>query len=280
MTIQWSLAELKQYQNKWSGRTIGLVPTMGNLHDGHASLIQLAKAHCDVVVVSVFVNPTQFAPHEDFDAYPRTLDADIARCHVLGVDGVLAPTVAEIYPENNMDARYTPHPDVAGCLCGKTRPHFFYGVCNVVERLFSLVMPTHAFFGDKDIQQRVIIEQMVRDLNLDITIVSGSIIRDANGVALSSRNRLLATKYHDKVPLISKVLHDGCLHVRRDGWDSFRWRQFVAAQLEGRGFRGDYVAVFRPHTASEITGDIHPGDYGCVAVYCGDVRLIDNRLIL
>ncbi|MEK9727563.1 MAG: pantoate--beta-alanine ligase [Candidatus Margulisiibacteriota bacterium] len=258
---------------------IGFVPTMGALHEGHRSLIQYAKSITPYVVVSIFVNPTQFAPHEDFDQYPRSLDTDLNQCRDWGVDMVFTPSENDIYPNHDRHPNYKPHPAVSTILCGKSRPHFFGGVCNVVERLFSIVKPTHAFFGNKDLQQRVIIEQMVRDLNLNVTIVPCPIIRDENGLALSSRNQYLSKQDYQKALAIPQALNTLKLMIKEKQWNSFQARQFMAAQLEARGLRGDYVEIFRPTESSLVNGDIESGDYCCIAVYCGDVRLIDNLLL-
>ena len=268
-------ADLAEFRASCAG-TVGFVPTMGALHAGHEALIKTARETCDHVVVSIFVNPTQFAPNEDFASYPRNHEVDIATCMNLGVHALFVPTEDVIYPAGDTNANYEPNPDLASVMCGKSRPHFFYGVCNVVERLFRLVAPTHAFFGDKDLQQRVVIEHMVADLDLGITIVPCPIVRDEKGMALSSRNDYLDDEGYERALNISRALHDARQHVRTSQWSTHRVRQFLAAELEGRGLKGDYVEVFRPASASIVTGEIQPGDYCCVAVVCDTVRLIDN----
>lgn len=252
---------------------------MGALHDGHTSLIARSVALCDDTIVSIYVNPTQFAPTEDFDDYPRTLVHDQSICEKLGVSAIFIPKEDVIYPDGKK-ARYAPNDELALIMCGKTRPHFFYGVCNVVERLFGIIEPSHAFFGNKDLQQRVIIEQMVKDLGLPIDIIGCPIIREPSGLAMSSRNIYLDDEALDRSTNISKVLHDVAIHVRNDQWSTHRVRQFVAAELEGRGLKGDYVHVFRPSTGAVVEGDIKPGDHCCVAVWCDSIRLIDNWLLL
>ena len=271
-----SIEALTKFRSNCGSKTVGFVPTMGALHAGHQSLIQLAGDHCDVVIVSIFVNPTQFAPHEDFDKYPRELDDDLKKCIEWGANAIFTPQTEDVYPESN-HANYIPSPNIAEVMCGKTRPHFFYGVCNVVERLFALVKPTHAFFGDKDVQQRVIIEQMVNNLNLNIKIITAPIVRDENGMALSSRNQYLDNAQYKKSLAIFKTLHDASIKARDLAWDSYQIRQFVAAQIEARGLRGDYVEIFRPSTGEVVSGHLNNGDYCCVAVFCGETRLIDNR---
>ena len=271
-----SASELKNLRAKFAEKTVGFVPTMGALHEGHQSLIQLALSTCDVVIVSIFVNPTQFAPHEDFNQYPRTLETDLKKCNDWGVDIVFTPTSEDLYPDT-YDAHYKPDFKLATIMCGKTRTHFFYGVCNVVERLFRVVKPTHAVFGDKDFQQRMIIQEMINELNLNIHLIIGDTIRDENGLALSSRNTYLNQDDYQKALTIFKTLHDLEINIQNKEWQSFQARQFVAAQLEGRGLKGDYVEIFRPSTKSLVNGDIQKGDYCCVAAFCGEIRLIDNR---
>ena len=271
-----SASELGAFRKEPSG-SLGFVPTMGALHEGHHSLINAAISQCDAVLVSIFVNPTQFAPTEDFNDYPRNLESDLNLCESWGVTAVFCPTEDDIYPNNNKEARYVPSREIAEVMCGKTRPHFFYGVTNVVERLFGLVRPSHAFFGDKDLQQRVIIEQMVSELNLPIEIIGCPIIRDDNGLARSSRNAYLDDEGYQKALNISRALHDVKVHVKNDKWSSHRVRQFLAAELEGRGLKGDYVDVFRPTTGEIVNGEIKPGDHCCVAAWCDNVRLIDNQ---
>ena len=264
---------------KRCGGTLGFVPTMGALHEGHESLIATSVALCDDTIVSIYVNPTQFGPTEDFDDYPRALSHDQSICEKHGVSAIFIPKEDVIYPDGKK-ARYAPNDLVAHIMCGKSRPHFFYGVCNVVERLFGIIEPSHAFFGNKDLQQRVIIEQMVKDLGLPIDIIGCPIIRESNGLAMSSRNVYLDHKALERSSNISKVLHDVAIHVRNDHWSTHRVRQFVAAELEGRGLKGDYVDVFRPSTGAIVEGDIEPGDHCCVAIWCDSIRLIDNWLLI
>ncbi len=267
--------ELRDFRSSLKG-TLGLVPTMGALHDGHQSLIQQSVRSCNSTIVSVFVNPTQFSPTEDFDQYPRSDKHDIDICKSAKVSALFMPSQADIYPNGNTTSNYSPNAELAAQLCGKTRPHFFYGVCNVVERLFKVVQPTHAFFGDKDLQQRVIIEQMVSDLKLSIEVVSCPIVRDENGLALSSRNAYLDNESYKRALNLSRALHDAKVNVQKSNWTTHRVRQFIASEIEGRGLKGDYVEIFRPTSSQIVTGKIHEGDYCCVAVYVDGIRLIDN----
>lgn len=198
---------------KKEGLKIGLVPTMGALHEGHLSLIKRAKAECDKVVVSVFVNPIQFGPSEDFDKYPRTLEADKKLCDELGVDIVFAPTPSEMYGEGNRLSNDTltyvcPPFFYVNKLCGKTRVGHFDGVCTVVNKLFNIVQPDCAFFGQKDAQQVVIIRKMVKDLNIPIEIIQCPIIREESGLALSSRNKYLSEEGKKDALVLSKILNN------------------------------------------------------------------------
>ena len=193
-----------------------------------------------------------------------------------------------MYPDNARKSAYQPSTALTQQLCGLSRPTFFDGVCNVVWRLFDLVQPTHAFFGDKDLQQRVIIQHMVRDLNLSIQIVPCPIVRDANGLALSSRNQYLDAADYKQALSISKTLNEVVELVAlnaqfnddSDHWTTFQVRQYVAARIEAAGLKGEYVEVFRPSTACVVSGAIQSGDYCCVAAICNGTRLIDNCVFI
>lgn len=208
-----NIEELRNQVNYWkkSSYTIGIVPTMGALHKGHESLIKKAKEMCDKVVVSVFVNPIQFGPNEDFDKYPRTLDSDRKICEDNEVDIVFAPSPKEMYGENrklsNTEFTYvTPPYNLVDCLCGKSRPGHFDGVATVVLKLFNIVKADYGFFGQKDAQQLFILKKMVKDLNIDIQIIPCPIVRDADGLAISSRNTYLSEEERKNALTISKSL--------------------------------------------------------------------------
>ena len=177
-----------------NGKTIGFVPTMGALHDGHLSLVNQSKLETDVTCVSIFVNPKQFGPSEDFDRYPRTVEADCALLKTAGVELVFSPKVSDIYPDTDVvSLSHYDLPEMAEWYCGKTRPQFFKGVCEVVQRLFAFVTPDRAFFGEKDYQQLTIISDMARTLSLPIRVVGCPILREPSGLAMSSRNRYLSS---------------------------------------------------------------------------------------
>ncbi len=210
-----TIQELRTEINKWKkdGLTIGLVPTMGALHNGHLSLIKKAKSTCDKVVVSDFVNPIQFGPSEDFDKYPRTLEEDVKLCDGEGVDIVFAPSSDEMYGKgqrlSNDTLTYVCPPFFyVNKLCGKTRTGHFDGVCTVVLKLFNIVQPNYAFFGQKDAQQVIIIKKMVNDLNVPIEIIQCPIVREDTGLALSSRNKYLSETGKQDALVLSKILNN------------------------------------------------------------------------
>ena len=207
--------EVREVVNKWKkeGLTVGLVPTMGALHDGHMSLIKKAKSNSDRVVVSDFVNPIQFGPSEDFDKYPRTLDKDVELCLKEGVDIVFAPSASEMYGEggrlSNDTLTYVCPPFFyVNTLCGKSRTGHFDGVCTVVLKLFNIVQPDFAFFGQKDAQQVIIIKKMVNDLNVPVKIIQCPIVREPSGLALSSRNKYLSEEGKKDALVLSKILNN------------------------------------------------------------------------
>ncbi len=209
------IEEVRAEVQKWrkEGLTVGLVPTMGALHNGHLSLIKKAKETCDKVIVSDFVNPIQFGPSEDFDKYPRTLDADMELCNKEGVDIVFAPSADEMYGKgqrlSNDTLTYVCPPFFyVNTLCGKSRTGHFDGVCTVVLKLFNIVQPDYAFFGQKDAQQVIIIKKMVKDLNVPINIVQCPIIREESGLALSSRNKYLTEQGKKDALVLSKILNN------------------------------------------------------------------------
>jgi pantoate--beta-alanine ligase len=261
-----------------AGERVGFVPTMGNLHAGHHSLISAARMQCDRVVASVFVNPTQFGPNEDFAAYPRTLDADAAGLASAGCDLLFAPTVDVLYPFG-ADASVRIHVPVVGDgLCGTFRPGHFDGVATVVAKLFHLVQPDVVFFGRKDFQQLRVIERMVRDLAMPIRIVGIDTVREANGLAMSSRNQYLSVDERERAAEIHLAL--------RAMREAFGQGQAIAAieaaaiaRLSQSGFRVDYAAIRRADDLS-IPGETErEGLVALIAARLGKARLIDNILI-
>ena len=276
MDILHSVADVRARVAQWrrDGLSVGLVPTMGNLHDGHLSLVHTARDHCDAVVVSVFVNPTQFGPGEDFDAYPRTLDADADRLRDAGVEVLFAPSVDEMYP---LGANHT-WVDVDGLgdyLCGADRPGHFRGVATVVSKLFHIVQPDVAVFGEKDFQQLAILRRMTEELLFPIRIVGAPIARDADGLAMSSRNGYLSDQERARAPRLQHHL-DQARRALETGERDFRELEArTAAALSAEGFEVDYVTVANARTLAPAGA----GDRDLViaaAARLGKPRLIDN----
>lgn len=255
--------------------SVGLVPTMGALHEGHGSLIKKCRKENDTVVVSVFVNPLQFAPGEDYEEYPRDIDKDGAFCESLGADIVFHPEPEEMYPEN-FGFRVTPPESMTHILCGITRPIHFAGVATVLTKLFNLVAPDRAYFGQKDVQQVAIVEAMVRDLNMDLAIVPCPIVREADGLAKSSRNRYLNAEERKAAVVLSRsikmakaMVQDGERHVAA-------LLDAVTKEIEAEPLaKIDYVEILRfPHF--ERDAELVEDSFIAMAVYIGSTRLIDN----
>jgi len=261
------------------GEVVGLVPTMGALHDGHVSLIELAGQRCDQVAVSVFVNPLQFNRPDDFDSYPRTIDDDLATCDALGVTAVYAPTPATMYPRG-FQTHVEPGP-LAETMEGAARPGHFRGVTTVVTKLFAAVRPDVAVFGEKDFQQLAIIRRMAEDLDLGIEIVAAATVREADGLAMSSRNTRLSPP--DRVaarcvPAALGALADAAGRERNVERLLAAAREVISAEPRARL---DYVSVFDPATLEplETLETLDGPARAAIAVWLGDVRLIDNRAL-
>ena len=256
-----------------AGETLALVPTMGNLHAGHLSLIQLAKQHASKVMVSIFVNPLQFAPHEDYTEYPRTLAKDTELLIAEGIDLLFSPDREMIYTDNTMTQIVLP--GLQELLCGVSRPHFFSGVATVVAKLFNLLQPHKAVFGEKDYQQLLIIQRMVNELNFPIEILAAPIVRAKDGVALSSRNSYLTTAQRQLAPRLYQILTQIKQQVFQGNSAHLRLTQQAMQQLTQLGFAVDYLKVcdqsnLQDPTANTLTLRV------LAAVYLGKVRLIDN----
>lgn len=259
------------------GQTIGFVPTMGNLHAGHHSLVKLARARADRVVASVFVNPTQFGPNEDFERYPRTLTQDQVGLAESGCDLVFAPDVATIYPFG-ADKSVSLHvPELTDTLEGAHRPGHFDGVATVVCKLFNLVQPDIAIFGQKDFQQLKVIERMVRDLSLPVKVMSGPTQRADDGLALSSRNQYLSDSERPTAALIYETLQQ-MRDLIAKGHARKVVEQAAASKLERAGFVPDYAAIRRAEDLAEPADGEHEGLVALVAARLGTTRLIDNLL--
>lgn len=256
------------------GKKVGLVPTMGALHAGHASLVRRCVADNDVTVVSVFVNPTQFNDKNDLKNYPRTFDADCKLLEEVGADIVFAPSVEEIYPQ--ADTRVFDFAPLDTVMEGVHRPGHFNGVAQVVSRLFDIVKPDRAYFGEKDFQQLAIIRRLVSDYGYHIEIVPCPIVREADGLAMSSRNTLLTAEGRQHAPAIHRIMQDSVAFASAHTVDETR--RFVEDGLAADGYlRAEYYEIVDGRTLQPIA-DWQETDYavGCVAVFCGDIRLIDN----
>jgi len=255
------------------GKTIGLVPTMGALHAGHMSLAEAAVAGSDFVVVSIFVNPTQFGPGEDLAKYPRTLDEDAAKCAAAGVGLVFAPSASEMYAD---DAATTVH--VAGLtegLCGRYRPGHFDGVTTVVCKLFNIVVPDRAWFGEKDYQQLVVIRRMARDLDLPVEVIGCPTVREADGLALSSRNRYLSAAERAAAPALQAALQEGARAARARATGAEVERTVAEALAREPLLRPQYIRAVHPQTLRRLLSDSGPMVIAAAA-YLGETRLIDN----
>lgn len=259
------------------GKKIGFVPTMGALHDGHISLVEKAGDKCQCVVASIFVNPTQFAPGEDLDRYPRDEEGDVARLSAAGCNLVYCPSVEEMYPEGSLtNVRVEQMSDLLDGIC---RPHFFYGVATVVARLFIHVQPDVAVFGEKDYQQLQIIKRMVRDLGFGIEIVGGRTWRDADGLAQSSRNAYLSEEERTRASEIHSALHRAAARIRIGVPVETAVREARASILTAGFSKLDYVSAVDPATLQDLPdGPLSEGQ-GCrllAAAWMGSTRLIDN----
>jgi len=269
------VSHLRDAVRRWrrKNRTIALVPTMGGLHEGHLSLVRIARKNADRVIVSNFVNPTQFGPDEDFDSYPRDEHGDNRLLSKAGTDLVYAPSILEMYP--NDFATRVEVAELTQCLCGTSRPHFFAGVTTVVTKLFLQSLPDIAVFGEKDYQQLLVIRQLVKDLNFPIEIIGGPILREADGLAMSSRNAYLSEEDRAIAPQLYKVLSDMAADLGA-GRDVESTIAMGANRLRGAGFRIDYLDVRTDDTLIPLEGQVVDSARIFAAAWLGETRLIDN----
>lgn len=279
MNVHEEIDDVRQLSRaaRFTGKRIGLVPTMGALHEGHLSLVGAAKSKCDVVVVSIFVNPTQFGPNEDFAKYPRTFEHDCELLEKEGVDLVFAPSVEEMYPAGAIT--YVTVDGMSDKLCGRSRPGHFRGVTTVVSKLFHIVEPDLAFFGQKDAAQVAIIQRMVRDLNMPVEIVVCPIVREPDGLAMSSRNAYLTPEQRKSALVLSRAL--------RRVQQVFDQGERNAAKLieagkhvvaEEPSVRLDYLEIVDPETLEGVDV-ISSKSLVAVAAFVGTTRLIDNAVL-
>ena len=279
MKIVETIAEVREQVKQWrkEGLTVGLVPTMGYLHEGHKSLIDRAVAENDRVVVSVFVNPMQFGPSEDLESYPRDMDRDAALCEKAGASLIFHPDPSEMYHKDF--SSFVDMTTLTGGLCGKTRPIHFRGVCTVVSKLFNIVVPDKAYFGQKDAQQLAVIKHMVADLNFDIEIIGCPIIRESDGLAKSSRNTYLNEEERKQAVILSQALNQGKELIEDGETRASVIKQIIRDKIETMPLaRIDYVEIVDFKTfkdLDEIQGEV----LAAVAVYIGKTRLIDNFII-
>jgi pantoate--beta-alanine ligase len=272
-----SVQETRELVRSWiaKGERIGLVPTMGFLHEGHCSLMRKARAENDRVVVSIFVNPMQFGPKEDLAGYPRDFQSDSGKCARESADLIFAPTAAEMYPEGfcayiNMDK-------LTAGLCGKSRPGHFRGVCTVVGKLFNIVRPDRAYFGQKDAQQVAVIRRMARDLNMGVEIVSCPIVRETDGLAKSSRNSYLNPEERRAALIVNQALREGERMVRgRKERDASRLIAHISGIIKSEPLAGiDYVEVVDAESLEKVE-TLEGPILVALAVFIGKTRLIDN----
>ena len=274
MQVTKTVAETRALVKNWrkEGKTVGLVPTMGYLHEGHASLIRRCREENDIVVVSVFVNPTQFGPNEDLEAYPRDFQRDSALCASLGADLIFHPEPEDMYQNS---CAYVSIETLSDNLCGKSRPIHFRGVCTVVSKLFNIVSPDRAYFGQKDAQQLAIIKKMVKDLDFDIEIVGCPIIREEDGLAKSSRNTYLSPDERKAALFLSRAVRKG-QEIISAGMESdsvlSEMRKVIQAEPLARI---DYVSMVDALTMQDVE-KVDRDVLVAMAVYIGKTRLIDN----
>lgn len=279
MQIAYTIKEVREQVKAWKkeGLTVGLVPTMGYLHEGHASLIKKAVEDNDRVVTSIFVNPTQFAPTEDLESYPRDLEKDSRLCESLGVNLIFHPEPEEMYAPDfctwvDMDV-------LSKTLCGKSRPIHFRGVCTVVSKLFNIVTPDRAYFGQKDAQQLAIIRRMVRDLNMDIEIVGCPIVREEDGLAKSSRNTYLNEEERKAALVLSQSIFLGQKMVWEGETDAAKIKAAMTEKIQSEPLaRIDYVEIVDGLSMQPVDTVKSP-TLAAIAVYIGKTRLIDNFIV-
>lgn len=280
MLIIETLPLLRQHirRLRQEGKRVALVPTMGNLHDGHMTLVDEAKTRADVVVVSIFVNPMQFDRAEDLANYPRTLQEDCEKLNKRKVDYVFAPSVAEIYPQGTESHTFVDVPGLSTMLEGASRPGHFRGVSTIVSKLFNLIQPDIACFGEKDFQQLALLRKMVADMGYDIEIVGVPIIRAKDGLALSSRNGYLTAEQRKIAPGLYKVLNSVAEKLKAGERDQDEMITLAAQALNEKGFRADDIQIRDADTLLDLTENSKRAVI-LMATWLGKARLIDNQSV-
>jgi len=279
MIVTKTIARTRQVigQARTEGKTIGCVPTMGGLHEGHLALIRRCRDECDFAVVTVFVNPTQFAPTEDLESYPHTFEADRAACEKIGVDLIFAPADDQMYPGENLS--WVNVEKISAHLCGGSRPHFFRGVCTVVAKLFNIIAPDIAYFGQKDAQQLAVIRRMVADLNFPVEIRSCPTVRESDGLALSSRNAYLDPDQRRQAVCLNQALQHAQQLVESGVTKSTDIIAAMKGIIDKQSLgRIDYISIVDNDLLQPIERIDRPAIIA-VAVHFGSARLIDNIVI-
>ncbi|MCU7554550.1 pantoate--beta-alanine ligase [Alteromonas sp. ASW11-19] len=280
MQLYTDIPSLRDCRAQWhrDGLNVGFVPTMGNLHDGHLKLVREAKRYCDKVVVSIFVNPMQFGANEDLDAYPRTLDEDREKLAALEVDGLFLPTVATMYPKGLAEQTFVEVPGISDMVCGASRPGHFRGVATVVTKLFNMVQPDHAFFGEKDYQQLQVIRALAEDLSLPVTIHGVPTERETSGLALSSRNGYLTAEQRTTAPALYKHMRALATELAHGDRNYAGLSEKYTAALNASGFTTDYVEIRNAVNLAPATRDDNELVV-LIAAFLGRTRLIDNTRV-
>ena len=276
-----TIPELRKHLANWrkAQKSVGLVPTMGFLHEGHLSLIRRAKTGNDIVVVSVFVNPTQFGPNEDFESYPRNILRDTEMAMGAGADVIFYPTVSEMYP-NGSSTFVEVAGNITRVLCGASRPSHFRGVTTVVNMLFNIVKPDKAYFGQKDAQQATVLMKMVKDLHMDIELIICSIVREADGLAMSSRNTYLSAEEREQAVVLSKALEKGKEAFSKGERNVDSLIEIITNKINEMPLAAiDYVSIY-DYPSLETIEIIDNNALAAVAVKFGKTRLIDNNLLI
>lgn len=277
MQIISDIPVLREQRRLWqaNAKVIAFVPTMGNLHQGHLNLVRAAKKHADIVVVSIFVNPMQFGPDEDLDAYPRTLKDDAGLLEELGVNALFVPKVSDIYARGLEQQTFVEVPGISYMICGASRPGHFRGVATIVCKLFNMVQPNLAFFGEKDFQQLQVIKAMVTDLSMNLRVIGVSTTRELDGLAMSSRNQYLTTQQRDIAPVLYAKLQIIAEAIKQGRRDFSALVAQCKAELVEQGFNPDYIEI-RSAEALLPPGHEDTNLVVLAAAFMGKTRLIDN----
>ena len=278
MKIIKTIRGMKQFseEQKKNGKIIGFVPTMGFLHEGHLSLMRAAEKDCDIVIVSIYVNPTQFAPTEDLDKYPRDFERDKKLCEEVGVDVIFYPSNEEMYPDGY--STFVKTEKLSEKLCGVSRPTHFRGITTIVLKLFTIVRPHKSYFGLKDCQQFIIVKKMIHDLNLDIEIVGCPTVREEDGLAMSSRNTYLNPEERKQATVLSRSLKHA-KNLFLDGeTDAEKLKKQISDMINKTSGKIDYVEIVNPNSLESVK-TVSKGDVIALAVFYGKTRLIDNVVL-